>query len=80
MKKKKLSKTHKKYIKYGSLLIILSFMCTIISVIIVAMNPRSKFAWVKGILLYGFGWILLLAGGFITGRSCFRLFRKKPMR
>lgn len=65
-------KKHKRYIKLGCFLIILSFLCTLVSVIVVGMAPKSKFAWIKGILLYCLGWMLLLAGGFVTGRYSFK--------
>ncbi len=55
-------------IQFGTFLMIISFLCTIVSIVIVASNHLSYTAWVKGILIYVLGWALLLVGGFITGR------------
>ena len=72
MNKVKIKRKHKALIKYGSFLMLISFLFTAISIFIVASNPNSNANWIKGLVFYTLGWALLLTGGFITGRYSFQ--------
>ncbi len=71
LKKIKIKKRHKQLIKYGTFLMVISFLFTAISIFIVASNPNSNANWIQGLIYYTLGWALLLTGGFITGRYSF---------
>lgn len=59
---------HKSRIKFGTFLMMVSFLFTAISILVVIADPGSRAAWIKGIVFYLLSWALLLTGGFITGR------------
>ncbi len=75
-KLERIKRKHKKLIKFGSFLIILSFFLTGISIVSVASNPSSQDSWLRGLLFYALGWALLLTGGFITGKYTLKYIKK----